>query len=507
MKYLIGIDVGTTSARALIINEHAKPVSEGVAEYPLYTPYPGWAEQHPEDWLRSVRTAIRIAVQKAKIRKEDIVSIGLTGQMHSAVFLDKNGKVIRPAILWCDVRTDRECDEITKRVGLKRLLQITRNIALPGFTAPKILWLKNNEPEIFRRIAKVLVTKDYIRLLMTGVFATDVSDASGTLLLDIGKRDWSPQIVKMLNIPMEWLPSVFESPSITGKVSKEGARLFGLCEGVPVVGGGGDQSAGAVGNGIIKEGDATISLGTSGVVFAPSSVVPKATGGTTHAFCHAVPGMWHTMGVMLSAGGSAQWFRNVVRTGLNLNFSYAHMDMLAEKSPPGAGGVIFLPYLTGERTPYNDPYARGVFVGISLTTEMKHLARAVLEGVAFGIKDCASLMENQGVPLKNIYISGGGARSNLWCAIVASVLDKPVMRLDVDEGPAMGASLLAGVGVGVWKNVKEVTRTTRKIRDKIKPVKKWVKVYEKVHKNFVELYPSLKNYFRASNSTKLGKEN
>lgn len=498
MKYLIGIDVGTTSARALIINEEAKIISEGVAEYPLYTPRPAWAQQCPEDWAKGVCKAIGFALRNAKIRKEDIAGVGLTGQMHSAVFLDKNNEVIRPAILWCDGRTDKECEEITKRVGLKKLLKIARNIALPGFTAPKILWLKNNEPKAYEKIARVLVTKDYIRFLMTGDFATDVSDASGTLLLDVKKRNWSHEILQALDIPIEWLPDVFESPVVTGKISKEGAKLFGLREGVPVVAGGGDQSAGAVGNGIIKEGEATISLGTSGVVFAPSSVVPKASGATVHAFCHAVPGMWHTMGVMLSAGGSVQWFRNTMRFGLNSKFSYVEMDALAEKSPPGAGGLIFLPYLTGERTPHNDPFARGSFVGISLTTRIEHLARAVLEGVAFGIKDCADLMEKQGVQIEDIYISGGGARSKLWCAIVASVLNKPIMRLDVDEGPAMGASLLAGVGVGVWKNVMEATENLRRVKDKIRPVKKWVETYERIYENFINLYPSLKTYFRVS---------
>jgi len=495
MNYLMGIDVGTTSARAILISSDGKFVAEGLGEYPMRMPRPAWAEQDPADWADGTRNAIHGALRKAKVKPDHIAGVGLTGQMHSSVFLDKENGVIRPAILWCDGRTGAECAEITKRVSKEVLLEEARNIALPGFTAPKILWLKNHEPEAYRRLRHVLVTKDYIRFLMTGVFATEVSDASGMLLLNVARRDWSEAILEALDIPREWLPEVYESPKVTGRVSREGAKLFGLAEGTPVVGGGGDQAAGAVGNGIIRAGDCTISLGTSGVVFAPSSKPPVATGTTIHVFCHAVPRMWHTMGVMLSAGGSVQWFRNTMRR-INPMFTYNEMDNLAESAPAGADGLIFLPYLTGERTPMNDPNARGVFAGLTLAHDISRMARAVLEGVAFGLCDSADMMRDIGVPLKNIYISGGGAQSDLWCAIIASALARPVRRLDVDQGPAMGAALLAGVGSGVWKNVAQATKYTLKVKDEIRPVKEWERIYREGHKRYRALYPALKDYFK-----------
>ncbi len=503
MRYLMGVDVGTTSTRAILISSTGgKPVAEGVSPYPMYTPRPAWAEQNPADWVRGASKAIRSAIKKADAKNTDIEAVGLTGQMHSSVFLDAKGKVIRPAILWCDGRTAAECDELTRRVRKKRLLDIARNIALPGFTAPKILWLARHEPAAYRRVAKLLVTKDYIRYIMTGVFAGEVSDASGMLLLDVSKRRWSPEILKALKIPEEWLPLVFESPEITGKVSRDGARTFGLAEGTPVVGGGGDQAAGAVGNGIIRQGDVTVSLGTSGVVFAPSRKPPVAGGSTVHAFCHAVPKMWHTMGVMLAAGGSMQWFRNTLRFAKNQSLSYKRINSLAAKSPAGGDGLTFLPYLSGERTPYNDPQARGAFVGLTLGHDMTHMARAVMEGVAFGIKDCAALMRDAGTTMRNVYVSGGGATSDLWCSIIAGVIERPVKRLEVDQGPAMGAALLAGVGSGVWPDVKSATAKTLKVRDEIQPVKKDRKVYREAYRRYRALYPALAPYFQSGGKSR-----
>jgi len=480
LGYLMGIDVGTTSARALVIRaSDGSATSEAASEYPMYTPKPAWAEQDPADWVRGVGKAVRGALKKGGISKKDIVAVGLTGQMHSSVFLDKDDKVIRPAILWCDGRTEAECDEITRRVGKKRLLEKTLNIALPGFTAPKILWLAGHEPAAARRLAKVMVPKDYIRYVMTDALATEVSDASGMLLLDVPKRRWSSEVLGALEIPEAMLPPVFESPEITGSVSAEGARIFGLVKGTPVAGGGGDQAAGAVGNGIVKEGDATISLGTSGVVFSPVSKPPSPTGTTMHSFCHAVPGMWHTMGVMLSAGGSMQWFRNLMRFGRNKKLDYDEINRLAAEAGAGSDGLIFLPYPGGERTPHNDPSARGAFVGISLSHDMTHFARAVMEGVAFGIKDCMALMEDAGTSFRNIYISGGGAKSELWCAVMAGVLEKKLMRLEVDQGPAMGAA---------------VARTLR-VRDEIRPPRKDYKRYREAYARFRRLYPMLAPHF------------
>jgi len=492
----MGIDVGTTSTRAIIISAaNGKLVSEAISPYPMYTPHPAWAEQNPADWVKGAAKAVRAALKKVSGKKCDILAVGLTGQMHSSVFLDAKGEVIRPAILWCDGRTAAECDELTRRVGKQRLLNIAHNIALPGFTAPKILWLAKHDPAAYKRVTKVLVTKDYIRYMMTGVFAAEVSDASGMLLLDVEKRQWSPEILHALKIPEKWLASVFESPEITGRVSHEGARIFGLAEGIPVVGGGGDQAAGAVGNGIIREGDVTISLGTSGVVFAPSRKPPPAGGSTLHAFCHAVPQMWHTMGVMLAAGGSMQWFRNFLRFEKNKNISYMDINQFAAKAPAGSDGVIFLPYLTGERTPYNDPKARGTFVGLTLSHDITHIARAVMEGVAFGLKDCAALMQHAGIPMKNVYISGGGAVSNLWCKIIATAIERPVKRLEVDQGPAMGAALLAGVGAEVWPDVKSATKRTLRVKDEIQPVKNDFKKYREMYERYRALYRSLAPYF------------
>lgn len=492
----MGIDIGTTSARAILIDvENGALKSEGVSPYEMFIPKPAWAEQDPAEWVRGVSKAIKIALDNAKARKEDIAAVGLTGQMHSTVFLNANKTVLRRAILWCDGRTSAECGEITRRVGKKILLSIARNIAMPGFTAPKILWLANHEPEKFKKVDKILVTKDYIRYIMTGDFATEVSDASGTLLLDVAKRKWAPEILDALDIPLKWLPEVFESPEVTGRVSKMGALVFGLAEGTPVAGGGGDQAAGAVGAGIVKQGDAAISLGTSGVVFAPSLKPPTADGSAIHAFCHAVPNTWHTMSVMLAAGGSMQWLRNTLRFNNNSSLSYNDIDSLAEDAPAGSDGLFFLPYLYGERTPYNDPIARGAFIGLTLSHNAGHLCRAVMEGVAFGINDCVNLMIESGTRFRRIFVSGGGASSDLWCSILACVLDKTLKRLEVDQGPAMGAALLAGVGAKVWKDVNEATEKTLRVRDEIAPGKPQVKSYKKAYRRYCDLYPTLAPFF------------
>ncbi len=503
MGYLMGIDVGTTSARALIIRDsNGSPAADAFSEYPMYTPKPAWAEQNPADWVKGVGKAVRGALKKAGLSKKDILAVGLTGQMHSSVFLDKDDRVIRPAILWCDGRTETECAELTRRVGKKSLLEKTLNIALPGFTAPKILWLANHEAAAYRRLAKVMVPKDYIRYLMTGAFATEVSDASGMLLLNVPKRRWSRRVLKALKLPEDWLPAVFESPEITGSVSAEGARIFGLAKGTPVVGGGGDQAAGAVGNGIVKRGEVTISLGTSGVVFSPVSKPPSPTGTTVHSFCHASPGMWHTMGVMLSAGGSMQWFRNALRFGKNKKLDYDEINRLAERAPAGSEGLVFLPYPGGERTPHNDPSARGAFVGIALSHDMTHFSRAVMEGVAFGIKDCAGLMRDAGTAFRDIYVSGGGAKSELWCSIIAGVMEKKLKRLEVDQGPAMGAALLAGVGTGAWPDVKSAAAGTLRVKDEVRPVQADYKRYREAYSRFRELYPALAPYFHGKNKTR-----
>ena len=497
MGCLLGMDVGTSGVKALLVSEAGAVKASAFVEYGLNTPRPGWAEQAPESWWQASVQAIRELLQSGGGGGREVQGIGLTGQMHSSVFLDKTLRVIRPALLWCDQRTQAECDWITETVGFDRLVALTANRALTGFTAPKILWLRNHEPENFCRLARLLLSKDYLRFQLTGEFATEVSDASGMLLFDVVKRRWSEELLKLLDLDPGILPRCYESTEITGRVSEAAAQETGLRAGTPVVGGGGDQAAGAIGNGIVKAGPILITIGTSGVVFSASDrplIDPQAR---LHSFCHASPGRWHTMGVMLAAGGSMQWLRNTLRA-LDPKLGYDGLTALAAGTPVGAEGLFFLPYLTGERTPHFDADARGAFSGLSLKHGLGHLARAVMEGVTFGLKDSVEIMKEVGSEIREVYLSGGGARSELWTQMVADVLNLPIKRLKVDEGPSFGAALLAAVGTGIFPDTAAAAEQTLQLKDEVEPRREAAARYQELYPRFQSLYQALKPEFKKS---------
>jgi xylulokinase len=471
---LFGIDVGTSATKGLAITPDGDVVATVEAAYPLSTPKPGWSEQDPEDWWRATENVLTALAKAAGAP----AGIGLSGQMHGLVALDENDEVLRPAILWNDQRTQAECEEIENTIGLHRLIELTGNRALTGFTAPKILWLRNHEPQNYARIASVLLPKDYVRLRLTGEHATDVSDASGMLLLDVAKRAWSDEVLQALDIDPAWLPNVLESPSPSGITG----------ENVPVAAGGGDQAAGALGVGVDQPGPVSVAVGTSGVVFAALDAFAADPKARVHAFCHAVPGAWHAMGVMLSAAGSLAWLRDAVAPEAD----YDELLKQAADWPAGAENLIFLPYLAGERTPYADPDARGAFVGLSVRHDRGALTRAVLEGVAFALKDSLDLTEGLGGRPRLGRVSGGGARSRLWTGIIASVLELPLEPVAVDEGAAFGAAILGGVAAGVWPDVHAGVAATVKPRDVIEPMPEWVETYREQRERFRALYPALR---------------
>ncbi len=499
-RFVIGVDLGTTGVKSVLVNEKGKVVLSSVEEYPLITPKPGWAQQEPDAWWQSTVKSLQ-SLLKA-INPVSISGIGLTGQMHGSVFLDQDERVLYPAILWCDQRTSKECDQINETIGKDRIFEITCNPVLTGFQAPKILWLRNNHPEIYKKIKKVLLPKDYIRLRLTGEYATDVSDASGTSLFDVRKRDWSEEILDGLKIPHQWLPKSFESVEIVAKTSEETQRLTGIPAGTPVVAGAGDQAAGAIGTGITKEKLVSISLGTSGVVFAFSDSVFVDPQGRLHTFCHAVPGKWHLMGVMLSAGGSFRWFRDTLgaeekelaeKTGRD---PYELLIALAEKAKPGCDGLIFLPYISGERCPYPDPAAKGVFFGISLKTTKAEFVRAVLEGVSFGLRDSVEIMKEIGLPFGgHCRVSGGGARSIFWVKLLADIIGEKMARLVSEEGPAYGAALLAGSGTGIFPDIEKACDLFISIKDEFIPDLSSHEFYTEIYGIYRGLYSSLKNSF------------
>jgi xylulokinase len=472
MTTLVGLDVGTTGVKALTLSPTGDVLRRVEEPYPLSTPYPGWAEQDPEDWWRASEAALE------GLGASEVAAIGLSGQMHGLVVLDEERRVLRPAILWNDQRTAAECAEIEERLGRPRLVELTGNRALPGFTAPKVLWLRRHEPQVYARIAHVLLPKDYVRLRLTGELATDAADASGTLLFDVARRRWSEEVLAALEIPPEWLPPVLESPAVSGHTR----------DGVPVAAGAGDQAAGAVGVGADRPGPLSLVLGTSGVVFAALPGYAADPEGRVHAFCHAVPDAWHAMGVMLAAGGSLRWFRDVLAPGE----SFETLTAVAEQWPPGAEGLGFLPYLAGERTPHADPNARGAFAGLSLRHDRGALVRAVLEGVAFGLRDSLELLRELGVEPTVARASGGGVRSALWLRIVASVLGVPLERAEAEEGAAYGAALLGGAAAGVFADVHEAVSACVRVRDRIEPEPAWADAYAHGYERFRALYPALR---------------
>ena len=499
MAYLLGIDIGTSGTKTLLIEESGKVVASATDTYPLSTPKPLWAEQNPEDWWQATVSTIRKAI--AGINPAEIKGIGLSGQMHGAVFLDERNQVIRPSILWCDQRTAAECDWITQTIGKDKVVELTSNPVLTGFTAGKIVWLRNNEPENYAKTKKVLLPKDYIRFRLTGEFASEVSDASGTSLFNVTKRQWADEMLDGAGIPRDWMPKVYESPEISGRISEEIAGLTGLKAGTPVVGGGGDQAAGAVGNGVVETGIISSTVGTSGVVFAFADKPVVDPGLRVHTFCHAVPGKWHVMGVMLSAGGSLRWYRD---TFAEAEMAEAHAansevyDILSAQVDgvePGCEGLIFLPYLTGERTPYPDPNARGNFFGITLRHSKPHFVRSVYEGVAYGLRDSFEILNEMQVPINQVRASGGGARSDVWRQIQADITGREHVLINIDEGPALGVALLAGVGTGIYPSVEEACRSTIKVASSTKPDNGRKAIYDRYYAVYRALYPALKDQY------------
>lgn len=492
---LLGIDLSTTGAKALLIDDEGHVVSSATTPLSLSTPHALWSEQNPEDWWNATTNSIARAISEANVSSESIAAIGLTGQMHGLVSLDQQGNVLRPAILWNDQRCGAECDEIRARVGQDKLLKITGNDALTGFTAPKILWVEKHEPEIYRRIRHILLPKDYIRYKLTDTLAMDKADGSGTMLFDLGQRTWSPEILKALNISFDWLPPTFEGHETTGEVNAEAAALTGLRTGTPVVAGGGDQSAQAIGVGVVRPGTIAVTLGTSGVVFAATEAPLIEPQGRLHAFCHAVAGRWHLMGVMLSAAGSLQWYRDKFACERN----FEELVTEASQIPAGSDGLIFLPYLSGERTPHPDPLARGAWVGLTARHGLAHLTRSILEGVAFGLKDIFCLMRDAGLgPIEQVRLSGGGAKSTLWRQILADVLATELVTVNTTEGAAYGAALLAGIGAGIWPDADTACAQTICITDHVSPNPEIAGHYQLIHEQYQNLYPALKPTFHAN---------
>jgi xylulokinase len=490
----LGIDVSTTGAKALLIGADGRVVASATTPLTLSTPRPLWSEQAPQDWYAGVTRSIREALRLAGRAGSEVAAVGLTGQMHGLVTLNEAGDVLRPAILWNDQRTGAQCDEIRARVGRARLIALTGNDALTGFTAPKILWVREHEPEIYARIRHILLPKDYVRYRLTGDYAMDKADGSGTLLFDLRARDWAPEVLEKLEIPRDWLPPTFEGPEVTSHISAEAAAATGLIAGTPVVAGGGDQAAGGVGVGAIAPGTVSVVLGTSGVVFAPTDTPLIEPEGRLHAFCHALPDRWHLMGVTLSAAGSLQWYRDTLAPSVSFD------DLLAEaeEAPAGSDGLLFLPYLSGERTPYPDPLARGAFVGLTLRTHRAHMTRATLEGVAFSLKDCFALLEQVGMgAVSEVRVSGGGARSRLWRRILASALGVALISLAADEGAALGAALLAGVGVGAWPDVAAACAAGVRLGERVEPDDADAERYARLYAEYRALYPALRPTFTA----------
>lgn len=487
MSHVLGIDVSTTATKAVLVGESGAVAGVGLSEYEFSVPHALWSEQDPHAWWDATVVAIRSVLRSTGVPADDVAAVGLTGQMHGAVLLDRADEVLRPAILWNDQRTSAECDIIRRVVGPERLVSITGNDALTGFTAPKLVWVRKHEPEIWSRLAHVLLPKDYVRLQLTGEYAVDKADGAGTILFDLAARDWSPDILAALDIDPAWMPRTWEGPQVTGTVTDRGAAATGLRSGTLVVAGGGDQAANAVGVGVVSEGAVALSLGTSGVVFAATSRPLVEPRGRVHAFCHALPGRWHMMSVMLSAAGSLRWLRDAVAPDVE----FADLVAASADVPAGSAGLWFLPYLTGERSPHPDPYARGAFIGLTLAHDRRHLVRAVLEGVAFGLRDGLDLMIEAGVPRPDqIRASGGGTASPLWRQILADVLGAEIATVETTEGAAYGAGLLAVVGAGWHESVEAATAALVTPTLAAAPGQD-ARRYAEAHAIYRELYPAL----------------
>lgn len=501
MQYYIGIDIGTSGTKTVLFDVMGNTLASANAEYPLYQPQNGYAEQAPKDWADAAITTLRAVMEKSCIAPEDVKGIGLSGQMHGLVMLDSENRVIRPAMIWCDQRTAAECEEITQKVGAQRLVAVTANPALTGFTASKILWVKNNEPENYSRCAHILLPKDYVRFVLTGEYATDVSDASGMQLLDVTNRCWSDEVLQKLGIDKKLLARVYESPEITGTITQEIAAKTGIAAGTPVVGGAGDNAAAALGTGVAEDGKAFTTIGTSGVVFAHTDNILIDPKGRIHTFCCAVPGAWHVMGVTQAAGLSLKWFRDQfcgaeAETARNTGIDpYKLMDREAAASPAGANRLLYLPYLMGERTPHLDPFARGVFFGLSAMHKKADLIRAVMEGVTYSLRDCIEIFREMNIEVNSMTACGGGGSSKLWRQMLADLFGCPIYTSASQEGPALGAAILAMVGTNAYRSVPEACRAVVKTAKTCEPDSNMIPVYEKYYQLYRRLYPQLKEQF------------
>src|SRR6266700_2294661 len=489
---LLGIDVGTGGSRALVIDDAGRITSSATVEHvPFASPQTGWAEQDARDWWRASTLAIRDVLSKEN--PEEIGAIGLSGQMHGLVLLDKNDKVLRPSIIWCDQRTDSQCGSLTKEIGAERLIKLTCNPALTGFTLPKMLWVRECEPQLWRKVRTVLLPKDYVRLKLSGDRATDVTDASGTLLFDVKVRRWSSEMLSATEIDERLLSRVYESPEVTGVISKAGAEATGLRAGTPIIAGGGDQAAGAVGMGIVRPGTGSSTIGTSGVVFAATDKPMLDPKGRVHTFCHAIPGRWHVMGVTQGAGLSLRWFRDQFGAiGGDDCDSYDKLTKEASLVSSGSDGLIWTPYLMGERTPHLDPFSRAALVGLTASHTRAHIVRAMLEGVAFSLRDAFEIFDEMGVQVEEIRLGGGGARSSLWRQIQADVYGQAVNTVVAEEGAAFGAALLAGVALGIWSSVDAACDAGVRIADHAEPNAESVRILARQYERFKQIYPALK---------------
>ncbi|MDQ3652031.1 MAG: xylulokinase [Acidobacteriota bacterium] len=490
----LGIDVGTGGTRAVVVDESGRVVAAAIDEHaPFASPQTGWAEQDARDWWRATAGAVRAVLAHDGVGAEEIACVGLTGQMHGSVLLDKKGEVLRPSLIWCDQRTEAQCRALTEKIGAARLIELVSNPALTGFTLPKMLWVREHEPQVWARVAKVLLPKDYVRFRLTGDYASDVADASGTLLFDVSGRRWSAEMLDESEIDQTLLPPVYESPEITGSISPEGAAATGLCNGTPVVAGAGDQAAGAVGMGIVRVGAVSATIGTSGVVFAATDRPSLDPLGRVHTFCHAVPGRWHVMGVTQAAGLSLRWFRDQFGAGADDGRDpYERLSEEAATVPPGADGVMWAPYLMGERTPHLDPHARAALTGLAANHKRAHFIRAILEGVAFSLRDTLTIFSEMGVPVESIRLGGGGARSAVWRQIQADVYGQAIEIVEAEEGAAYGAALLAGVGANAWPSVNAACQSVVRVAERVEPDAQSVELMNGRYKSFRALYPALR---------------
>ena len=490
MKYLIGIDIGTSGTKSVLFDVEGNVIASALEEYPLYQPENGWAEQNPEDWWQAVCKTLKVITASAE---GEICGVGLSGQMHGLVMLDEDGEVIRNSIIWCDGRTAKECEEIENLVGHDKLIEITANPALPGFTASKIMWVKKHEPENYKKCKHILLPKDYIRFKLTGEFATEVSDASGMQLLDIKNRCWSEEILKILDIDSSLLAKVYESPDVTGRITNDISALTGLPEGIPVAGGAGDNAAAAIGTGVCCDGKAFTTIGTSGVVFAHTDKPIIDKEGRVHTFCCAVPGAWHVMGVTQSAGLSVNWFKNNIAN----EFSYKEIDERCEELPIGSDKLMYLPYLMGERTPILDSSARGVFFGLSARHTKMNMARAVMEGVSYSLMSCMDVLKEMNISVSDMALCGGGAKSNFWKKMMADVYGISLKIMKSEEGPALGAAILAGCAAGIYGSVAEGCEKAVKIKEKVTENQDNHNRYLEFYEIYKGLYPGLKDSFKA----------